>query len=395
MEKNKLWSLQFVLAVIIGTFSGIAFYIANPVLSKYIIQMGGSSAMAGFVVGLFSVTSLIARPVSGFAADRVDKWLLWIGSTGIIALTSLAYFLCGNVYQIVFFRIFHGLAFAVSSTATIAVITDLVPVERLGEGIGFNSISLVLASAVGPNLSVWIGEWMGLRYSFLAAFGILMVAIILMFFVFTSSRKGYQKKERGNLSLKEIRLDQIVSVRVLPIAITNATFSFIVGILSSFVLLFGESRGITGISLYFTVYSCFLFLSRPLSGKLSDSRYGRYVYYPALFLSIIGLTVLIFAYSLPGVLTAAVFLALGIGSATPQLQSFCIKILGKEKVGLATGTFYLGSDIGQGLGPMFAGVICGIFGYGVLFACCIGVLCIGCAIYTIFMRCVMKGEKNV
>lgn len=388
-SKAKLWSGHYVLAILIGTLSGMAFYIANPILSKYIITLGGTSALAGFVVGLFSITSLVARPLSGFFADRLDKRMLWLVSTSILALASLAYFLSQSVYQIIFFRVFHGLAFAMSSTATIAVITDLIPKERLGEGLGFNSISLVLASAVGPALSVWLGDKIGYRFSFLMAFGILAFTALLMLIFFTP-----KKMQVKDTVTKLPRLDQMLSLKVLPLAFTNATFSFVLGILSSFMLLYGESRNISGISLYFTVYSIFLFVARPLSGRLSDSKIGNYLYYPAMLCTALGLCLLAFAHSIQLVLVAAAFLALGIGSAAPMLQSGCIKRLGQQKVGLATGTFYFGSDIGQGVGPMFAGVVSGMFGYNVLFFSCIGVLCIGCTVYTLFIKSEKAGKRR-
>ena len=43
---------------------------------------------------------------------------------------------------------------------------------------------------------------------------------------------------------------------------------------------------------------------------------------------------------------------------------------GKERSGVASSTFNLGLDLGQGAGTLFAGWVAGIYGYGAAFAWC-------------------------
>ena len=62
------------------------------------------------------------------------------------------------------------------------------------------------------------------------------------------------------------------------------------------------------------------------------------------------------------------------------MSTSLIKQVGKERSGVATSTFYLGGDVGQGIGPMAAGVIIGaiaqeLMAYQAVFGLC-GVLLI-------------------
>ena len=71
---------------------------------------------------------------------------------------------------------------------------------------------------------------------------------------------------------------------------------------------------------------------------------------------------------------AAVLKAMGQGSGQPTLQAASLKLLPPEKSGVASSTFYIGGDVGQGLGPMLAGAMVGACGadsagYGVMFTC--------------------------
>ena len=54
----------------------------------------------------------------------------------------------------------------------------------------------------------------------------------------------------------------------------------------------------------------------------------------------------------------------------PALQTECIRTVGLERSGVATSTYYLGGDVGQGLGPMLGGMIAGSMGYEGLFDIC-------------------------
>lgn len=61
-------------------------------------------------------------------------------------------------------------------------------------------------------------------------------------------------------------------------------------------------------------------------------------------------------------LTAAAMKAAGQGGGQVSLQAECIKKAGPKRSGVAASTFYIGSDIGQGVGPAISGVISSAFG---------------------------------
>jgi len=53
----------------------------------------------------------------------------------------------------------------------------------------------------------------------------------------------------------------------------------------------------------------------------------------------------------------------------------------EDKSGVATSTYYIGADLGQGLGPMLAGAIASEWGYEVMFCACAGVFLVALIIY--------------
>ena len=75
-------------------------------------------------------------------------------------------------------------------------------------------------------------------------------------------------------------------------------------------------------------------------------------------------------------LAAAVLRAIGQGSAQPSLQAGCINFIGRDRAGVATSTYYLCGDIGQGIGPMIGGMVVGAIagaqGYQIMYLVCAG-----------------------
>jgi MFS family permease len=103
-------------------------------------------------------------------------------------------------------------------------------------------------------------------------------------------------------------------------------------------------------------------------------------------LGIVGMAMHGFAYSLPVFLAAGVLRAVAVGSIPPSLQAASIKRAGAGRVGVASSTFYLGADIGQGIGPFIAGAIAGSFGYGVMFYFCAALILVGMLMFAALQR---------
>lgn len=368
-RKEPLWTMPYLLLIAMGTVTSTCFYMVNPTITKYAIGLGASVAAAGVISGLFSITALAARPFSGLVADRVNRKKLLMISTCIMGLAALGYSVSTSVPMLIGFRILHGVAFAFSGTVNVTMIATLVPRSRLGEGVGYYGLVNIVATAIGPSLGLSLGEafGFGLSYSisglllFLAAGFALLIPIAKTLMPQNKARKG-------------IRLEDLVSFKVLPLALLGGLFSMSNGIISSYLALLGDVRGIGNIGLYFTVNALVLLFVRPLAGKLSDRKGGLLLVVPAMVLDGAALLLLGRAGALWVVSLAAVCKALGQGSGQPTLQAACLKLMPPEKSGVASSTFYIGGDVGQGLGPMLAGAMIGASGggsrgYGFMLSC--------------------------
>jgi predicted MFS family arabinose efflux permease len=391
VQKEALWSKTFIYLLALGMLTFIAFFMINPVIARFSQNLGATLAFAGVVAGLFSLTALAARPMGAVIVDRLNKKTILIIASGVMAVSTLGYAISVNVAMVVFFRVIQGIAFAVSTTATSAMIATVVPRSRLGEGVGYYGMSNILAIAIGPNIGIWVADAWGYPQCFAVAGVIMLVSTSIMFLIpFTWQRPVLAEHIR-----RRITWSDMISLRVLPLAIINGIFSFSNGISTTFLKQVGEQRHIANVALYFTVMAASVVLMRPFIGKVSDRKGLGYIVYPAFIMVALDSILLARANVLWVVLIAGVFKAFGQGAAFPSLQAACLKKHDVASSGVAATTFFIGADIGQGVGPMIGGAITQAWSFAATFYFTAGLLLVGFVAFWLIQRYEKKrGDRS-
>jgi predicted MFS family arabinose efflux permease len=83
---------------------------------------------------------------------------------------------------------------------------------------------------------------------------------------------------------------------------------------------------------------------------------------------------------------ASVLKAMGQGTGQISLQTECIKRVDPGRIGVAMSTFYIGADIGQGLGPILGGELSERFNYMVMYSTCATFLLCSMLIFNLYQR---------
>ena len=77
---------------------------------------------------------------------------------------------------------------------------------------------------------------------------------------------------------------------------------------------------------------------------------------------------------------------MGQGNGTPAIQAESIKKLDSSKSGVAISTCFIGQDIGNAVGPIYASSMAGIVGYEAMFLIYAIILTIGLLIYYLYNK---------
>ena len=154
---NKLWNRNFSLLVMGQIVSVFGNMVLNFALPLYILDISGSPALFGVVVGLPFVSLLIMSPIGGMMADRLKKQriLFWLdlAATVIIVLYMIISGMMAAVVPIVVVKLLALNAIQGMYMPTVeASIPALVPSDKLvtaNSAIGvINALSNLAAPAV-------------------------------------------------------------------------------------------------------------------------------------------------------------------------------------------------------------------------------------------------------
>ncbi|ADD01833.1 major facilitator superfamily MFS_1 [Thermoanaerobacter italicus Ab9] len=377
---ERLWTRSFILMILGTFFLFTAFYMLYPTLPLFIKHIGGNETHVGLSMGIFMLSAVILRPVIGGLLDWFGRRPFIILGLSLFTLAMYMYNWVNGITALIWLRMLHGVSWAISTTAILTVIADIVPTTRYGEGMGWFGTAMTLAMAIGPMLGMWVVQNLSYHALFLFAVALSITALLLKFgvkmlFQPQSDAKRIEFFEKPVLS---------VAVSVLFLFISYAS-------ITTFVPLFADLLKVNS-GLFFLVYSATLFLSRPIAGKLSDQYGEMFVVVPALLISILALIVLSVSTGLFGMLVSAVLYGIGFGSAQPVLQATIVRLVPPDRRGVANASFSTATDLGIGLGAIILGWISKYTSYQILFTISAVSVIFSLLVFVFFVKHLLKSK---
>lgn len=372
MKKEKLLTATFVINTLISFLFYIVFYLLTSSIGTYAMGVLHQSTVVSLSLSsIFVIGALIGRVWTGISVTRLGmKRLLYVGGLIFLVMT-FGYYLTQNIALLFLIRLVQGAGFGIGATASGTIAGHVVPAARRGEGIGYYALSVTLAAAVGPALSIMIYSTAGFSVLLMMAVALLIVTFIMIFFVRVTELSD---EERAHALANEPKgLDRYLEKSALPISI----IAFLAGFIDSAILT-GMGSFSTALkiplagSLFFTMYAILIFISRPLTGRLFDSKGDNWVWNPTFaFYAVAMLLVGLAGFFNPAfgfiiLLIAGGAFGLGYGGVAPFGQAVAIRDSDKHRIGVATSTFFGFLDLGVGGGPIILGAIIPLLGNGMV-----------------------------
>lgn len=277
-------------------------------------------------------------------------------------------------------RFLSGLSISITTTIVGTIVALVIPQHRKGEGISYFAISTALATGLGP----FIGISLTKDANFINIFFVsLLFGIISFIFSFLLNVPSNNNK-------KELSFRNLLSIKTLPIAfiIFLSAFSFS-GIVSYINLYAIKIDLVQAASFFFIVYTISVLFSRPFTGKIVDLRGPHVIMYPAFILFCLGLVILSISDNNWTMLLAAIFVGLGFGNISSITQTIAVSNANAKNVGLATSTFMIFMDLGNGIGPYVLGITISYLGYSIMYKL-LAIL----IIFTLFLYAVLNHKKS-
>lgn len=358
--KERLWTKDFINTSVVNFALMMSQYLLLVTMAMYATaEYDASVGIAGLVSSSFIIGSLIGRLFGGkHIAEMGGKKMLLIGSVLIVILTA-SYLIPMGIIPLIILRVLHGAAMGYAMTATGTIIAQIIPPSRNGEGIGYFSMSVVLATAVGPLIGVSLIASYGFTSIFIFSFAMAVISLVISLTVKAPEMRVIKKETNQKFNIWEF-----FEKRAVPISAVMFVMALAYSGILSYVTAYAESINlIQAGSLYFTVYGITVLLSRPITGPLLDRKGANLVMYPAIIMFALGMMVISQASVTLAFLLAAVLIGFGYGNVQSITQAISIKVTPPDRLGLANTTYFIALDLGLGFGPFILGYLVPQLGY--------------------------------
>lgn len=381
---EPIFTRNFILIALINLFVFFSFQMIFPTLPIYIHHLGGSDAVIGLVMGVFTVTSLITRPLAGWALDTSGRRKVFVSGLLILSIAALSYSFATAIGTIVIIRLIHGIGWGISGTSAATVAAEIIPKARFGEGMGYFSLANSLSMAVAPATGIYLSFKYGFGVLFWSSAALAVVGIILAFGI------KYRPLEHKDTSLKFSRLyEKSAVVPAFVFFCIAVTFSSI----SNFLPLYALQRGIDDIGIFFSVYALAILISRPLAGRLVDRCGYDVTIIPGMLFILFTMIAIAYISSRELFLTAAFVYGIGFGATQMSLQTMVVRHVPQNRLGAANATFFSGVDSGMGIGAITLGAIASLVGYSRMYLYAGSTVLVALAIYLFYIRKRHRAKK--
>lgn len=382
---DKIWTRDFIMICLANMCIFMGFQMTMPTLPLYVEQLGGDDRLVGAVLGIFTFSALLVRPIAGRLLETKGRRIVFSAGLAIFALSVGSFGFMGSIGLLFMMRIVQGVGWGFSSTASGTIASDIIPAKRRGEGMGYYGLSGNLALALGPSLGLFLVTVIPFQELFL------ICSLLGLFAIIAASLIRYPKVESDPLAAVRAKRFDIYEKSALQPSLLIFFISVTFGGIATFLPLYTAEKGVDGIQWYFLVYAMALMVTRLFAGRLYDRRGHRAIFVPSTLLIMAGMLLLAWMPSETVLYIAAVLYGFGFGSVQPALQAWSIEKTPPNRKAMANATYFSFFDLGVGIGAIVFGQIGFLFGYRSIYITAAASIFISMIVYL----CIIRGEDKV
>ena len=151
--------------------------IANVALPHMAASLGATQEESTWVLTSYIVAAAIATPLTGWAADRFGRRMVFAAAIAGFVLTSVACGLSTSLPEMVLFRVLQGITGAVLIPLAQSVLLDINPREKIGQAMAIYGAGIMVGPIIGPTLGGWLTEVFNWRYVFFVNLPVGLIAL--------------------------------------------------------------------------------------------------------------------------------------------------------------------------------------------------------------------------
>ncbi|MDR1487398.1 MAG: MFS transporter [Deltaproteobacteria bacterium] len=351
-KSNKLWTRTFVTFMGIGFCIFTGFNMLLPTLSLYLDAQGSTKEQIGLIFSSFALASITSRMLAARLSRR-------FGATNILRLGLSICFIGSFMFIIVphpiFYalgRMMHGAGVGLTSTLTASMATQVIPPQRMAEGLGYLGLGATSALAFGPLLGLKISTVFGYNILFTSvAFCYvagMLISLLLPRMVLASDKSTPIKGIKAYIEPKAI-----------PSSVLILLYGATCCAVTAYLAIYCQEVGLPSAANFFAISTIGTVSARLFTGRFYD-RYGhlRIIPLAVILLAMSTLSIRLLPY--PTILyITAVFHGLAQGTLFPSVQALTFSSVPDDRRTVTSALFFNSFDIGIGIGTTIMGFAAG------------------------------------
>jgi MFS family permease len=359
--------------VLVGTsfLIAIGYGIVAPTLPVFVRSFDVGITAASLVISVFALVRLLFAPVSGRIVGRFGEVRTFSVGLAVVALSTGACAFAASYWQLLVLRGLGGIGSTMFTVSALSLLIRLAPVHMRGRASGMWATGFLLGNVIGPLVGGVLGV-VSLRAPFLV-YAAVLVVVVCIAVLLLRGRTGEGDGQAGAAE-PPVRFRAALSHPAYRAALA-ASFAngwVVFGVRVALVPLFvvealRQQAAWGGIAL--AVFAVGNAATLVLAGRLADRR-GRRP--PAL----VGLAVAAVATGVLGILTdpvpflvASLLAGMGSGLVNPPMNAAVADVIGsRARGGAVLAGFQMAADLGAIAGPVVAGALAEVAGFGAAFA---------------------------
>jgi len=215
---------------------------------------------------------------------------------------------------------------------------------------GYFSISTTVGAIIAPSIGILLYNAFSFQMLIYSSVILSLLAIVGLQFVHSSTPVKYEKRP---FRFVEAIFEKDVRFQALLTVITTLGFGAII----TFLVLYGEQKGIEHIFLFFLINAIVSTLLRPFTGKWFDKNGPWSIIIVSAILGFLSLIVLSYTTNNLSLIIAAILFGAGYGTIMPCLQTWTVQKVDEAKSGAANATFLSSFDVGVGISAFVLGIL--------------------------------------
>jgi MFS family permease len=380
-------------ALFISAFASmLGMGIIVPLMPIYAKTLGASGIWLGLIFSGFSLSRLIFMPLMGKMSDKKGRKIFICTGLFLYSLLTLGYVFAHTIFSLIWIRVLHGFASAMTVPIIMAYVGDIAPKGREGRFMGYFNVSFFMGMGLGPFIGGVLNDSFGMYSAFYTVSLIAALALIFTLFFLTEEptatiKKGEIKKSP---SFKKLLNNNLIK----GLLIYRFIGAVGRGPLMAFLPIFAAGFGITASQIGLIISSNMLLMSvlQIPFGRLAD-RYSkiRLIIFSGLIMTLV-LGTIPFVHTFRDLFLLNLFM--GIGGAVGMPAATAINTIAGKKYGMASSMSLFSSAMSAGMviSPLIAGILMDTVGLKYVFFFGSFVTFIGVLVFYSFVK---KYKKQI